>query len=159
MNNLDDIFRYHVDTGGIEQVSVASNGAATNGASSFAAISGDGSIVAFQSEATNLVPGDTNGVSDVFAWGKLLSPPVTPLPTATATPTATPTPPAEPGDVNCDGLVNSIDAALVLQFGADLLDALACLQAADVSGEGVVNAIDAALILQFVAGLLDSLPP
>jgi Tol biopolymer transport system component len=31
-----------------------------------AAVSGDGNIVAFESDSTNLVPGDTNGVSDVF---------------------------------------------------------------------------------------------
>ena len=30
------------------------------------AISADGRFVAFESDATNLVPGDTNGVHDVF---------------------------------------------------------------------------------------------
>src|SRR5204863_8075437 len=29
-------------------------------------MSGDGRLVAFSSEATNLVPGDTNGASDIF---------------------------------------------------------------------------------------------
>ena len=63
------------------------------------------------------------------------------------------------GDVNCDGLVNSIDAALVLQLVAGLLDSLPCETAADVNGDGAINAIDAALILQFGAGLISSLPP
>jgi hypothetical protein len=63
------------------------------------------------------------------------------------------------GDVNCDGDVNSIDGALVLQSDAGLIDSLPCPQNADVSGDGLVNAIDATLILQYDAGLIGSLPP
>ena len=70
---------------------------------------------------------------------------------------ATPLPP--PGDASCDGTVDSIDAALILQFSAGLLGSLACQEFADVNSDGTVNSIDAALILQFTAGLLDSLPP
>ncbi len=62
------------------------------------------------------------------------------------------------GDVNCDDSINSIDAALVLQFGAGLLSSLACDGAADVNHDGNVNSIDAALILQYSAGLLPALP-
>ena len=36
------------------------------------AISADGRFVAFESEATNLVPGDTNGAFDVFV--RILAP-------------------------------------------------------------------------------------
>ena len=61
-------------------------------------------------------------------------------------------------DPNCDGNVNSIDAALVLQYGAGLIASLVCQDAADVNGDGSINAIDAALILQFTGGLVDSLP-
>jgi hypothetical protein len=73
-----------------------------------------------------------------------------------ATPTSTtPTPPLPPlGDANCDGGANSVDAALVLQFDAGLIDSLACESAADVNGDGSVNSVDAALILQLDAGLL-----
>jgi RHS repeat-associated protein len=42
------------------------NGASGNGASTLASASSDGHWVAFQSDATNLVSGDTNGVTDVF---------------------------------------------------------------------------------------------
>lgn len=67
--------------------------------------------------------------------------------------------PPRPGDVSCDSRVNSIDAALVLQFDAGLITALSCRQNADVSGDGRVNAVDAALILQYDAGLIDRLGP
>ena len=84
-----------------------------------------------------------------------------PPPTATATFTTTPsaTPPQLVGDTSCDGVVNSIDALLLLQFDAGLLGSLPCGQNADANEDGVVNAIDATLILQFDAGLIDTLPP
>lgn len=47
-------------------MSVGTNGKPGNGASYFSAISANGKRVAFVSDATNLVAGDTNGVSDVF---------------------------------------------------------------------------------------------
>src|SRR3954454_8760720 len=52
-------------------ISVAPNGAPANGSSSGPAVSGDNRktrLAAFQSDASNLVAGDTNGVTDVFAW-------------------------------------------------------------------------------------------
>jgi Tol biopolymer transport system component len=63
-----------------------------------------------------------------------------------------------PGDVNCGGDINSIDAVLVLQLSAGLVAALACDQNADVNGDGSIDSRDAALILQYAAGLLHSLP-
>jgi hypothetical protein len=50
----------------VRRVSVSTAGDEGNGASGPAVISGDGSRVAFCSDATNLVPSDTNGVEDVF---------------------------------------------------------------------------------------------
>jgi alpha-tubulin suppressor-like RCC1 family protein len=88
----------------------------------------------------------------------VLSPKATPTPPTTATPTPTATPTVRAGDVDCDGAVTSIDAALVLQLGAGLIDGLPCADGGDVNDDGHVDAIDAALILQHVAGLLDSLP-
>lgn len=67
--------------------------------------------------------------------------------------------PGDPGDVNCSGGVDSIDAALVLQFSANLVSSLSCQENADVNSSGGIDAVDAALILQFTAGLLPSLPP
>ncbi len=62
-----------------------------------------------------------------------------------------------PGDVNCDVQANSIDAALILQLVALMIDELPCQDAAYVNRNGGVSATDATLILQFAAGLLDTL--
>ncbi len=85
------------------------------------------------------------------------TPTVTETTIATATPTSTPTPVIESGDVNGDGEVSAIDAALMLQFGAGLLDSLPYPSSADVNVDGDINSIDAALVLQFTAGLIPSL--
>ena len=70
----------------------------------------------------------------------------------------TPPPPAslpdKSGDVNCTGFTDSVDAALVLQFSAALLDELPCKVEADMDGDGGANAVDAAIILQLTAGLI-----
>ena len=50
----------------VEQVSVASNGAQANGNSDSPSISSDGQLIAFISEASNLVLNDTNAADDVF---------------------------------------------------------------------------------------------
>lgn len=65
-NRRVDVFVKDLASGAIERVSVASNGAQGNGASSEPAISADGRYVAFESFASNLVPGDTNRKPDVF---------------------------------------------------------------------------------------------
>src|SRR5690606_10549064 len=53
-------------TGVTSRVSQSSAGAAGNGTSLQAVINADGSHVAFASDASNLVNGDTNGLRDVF---------------------------------------------------------------------------------------------
>jgi Tol biopolymer transport system component len=69
-NGLFDIFVRDRVLGTTELVSVSSSGEHGNGESGHSlsglAISADGRYVAFGSLATNLVPGDTNGVRDVF---------------------------------------------------------------------------------------------
>src|SRR6185436_2049194 len=60
-----DAFVHDLVTGSTIRVSVDSNGAGgqggPHGSSFLPKLSGDGRYVVFQSEATNLVPGDTNG--------------------------------------------------------------------------------------------------
>jgi Tol biopolymer transport system component len=65
-NGTGDIFVRDRQTGATTRVSVRSNGAQANGASSAPAISGDGRFVAFYSDASNLLNGDTNGCADIF---------------------------------------------------------------------------------------------
>src|SRR6185295_7315477 len=61
-----DILVHDLSTGTTERVSVDSSGAEANDGSYSSSISADGSIVAFDSYASNLVGGDNNNTSDVF---------------------------------------------------------------------------------------------
>jgi Tol biopolymer transport system component len=61
-----DVFVRDRGAGTTRRVSVTSAGAQANDFSAAADISGDGRFVAFESGATNLVAGDTNGVNDIF---------------------------------------------------------------------------------------------
>ena len=90
-----------------------------------------------------LVPTNTPAVTD------------TPVPTNTPVPTSTPVPPKVCGDVNMDGVANSVDASLVLQFKAGLISSLPNESSGDVNGDGALTSVDAALLLQFTAGLID----
>jgi hypothetical protein len=65
-NGQLDVFVRDRQTGQTTMVSIDSNGAQGNNASSASAISSDGRYVAFQSLASNLVSDDTDGVGDVF---------------------------------------------------------------------------------------------
>lgn len=61
-----DVFVRDTRSTAIRCVSTAPNGAVPNGASAAPSISGNGQLVAFASNASNLVAGDTNGTWDVF---------------------------------------------------------------------------------------------
>jgi Tol biopolymer transport system component len=65
-NNNSDIFVRDRTLGVTERVSVASDGTQANGDSILPVISADGRFVAFSSEASNLVAGDTNNQADIF---------------------------------------------------------------------------------------------
>lgn len=65
-NGVGDIFVRDRKTGKTRRVSVGPNGLQSNGQSIFQALSASGRTVVFTSDASNLVAGDTNGVSDVF---------------------------------------------------------------------------------------------
>lgn len=56
----------------VERISVSSNSAQGGSQSRYPAISADGRYVAFVSDASNLVAGDTNGAPDVFLRDRLL---------------------------------------------------------------------------------------
>ncbi len=63
------------------------------------------------------------------------------------------------GDVNSDGVVNSVDATVVLQRYATIIDDTCEYYnpaAADTDGNSVVDSKDATLILQLYAGIIDA---
>lgn len=65
-NESTDIYVRDTKTGRIERVSMGDFGVQTNGPSRHGFISANGRFVAFESDATNLVKGDSNGLRDVF---------------------------------------------------------------------------------------------
>jgi Tol biopolymer transport system component len=72
-NGILDVYAFDFDSGQATLASVATSGSGGNGISGHASaftgvlgISGNGRIVAFPSEATDLVSGDTNGIRDTF---------------------------------------------------------------------------------------------
>ncbi len=66
LNGASDVFVRDLVSGTLSCVSVDPNGFPGLGTCGYASISGDGQVVAFGSGAPNLVPGDSNGVMDVF---------------------------------------------------------------------------------------------
>ncbi|MGI9295727.1 MAG: TolB family protein [Pseudomonadales bacterium] len=65
-NRSRDVFVHDLTSGQTTRVSVDSNGNEGNGDSYTASISADGQLVGFGSDASNLVPDDTNGSQDAF---------------------------------------------------------------------------------------------
>ncbi len=92
-NRVADVFVLDRESRLIARV-LGTDNAQPNASSSFPQLTVDGQKVAMQSDATNLVPDDTNGTSDVFlSENPFVSgeppPGVTPLPTCTPSPTVT----------------------------------------------------------------------
>ncbi len=75
-NGVLDVFVHDFQTRTTRRVSVGDQGQQGNGHATKHGLSADGRFVAFDSEANNLIPGDTNGQRDVFvlelASGNLL---------------------------------------------------------------------------------------
>jgi Tol biopolymer transport system component len=65
-NHASDVFLHDQASGVTTRVSVSGRGRQANGPSFMPEISSDGRYLAFQSFASNLVRGDTNGLTDVF---------------------------------------------------------------------------------------------
>lgn len=69
-NGVSDIFLRNRQTGTTTRISVSGSGGQADGASYTPYVSADGRYVTFESLATNLVTGDTNGVRDIFVWDR-----------------------------------------------------------------------------------------
>jgi hypothetical protein len=67
-NNTTDVFLRDRQNGSTTRVSVGLGGAQGDGSSDSPQISADGRFIAFHSSATNLIPGDTNGMNDIFVY-------------------------------------------------------------------------------------------
>ncbi len=104
LNAQADVFLHDLHSGTTERVSVATDSAPANFGGVEPSISADGRSVAFESIATNLVPGDTNGFMDVFA--RDYGPPPSPYCFGDGTGTACP---CGPGAAD-SGCPNSVDA-------------------------------------------------
>jgi hypothetical protein len=65
-NQYDDVFRFDVRSGRIGLVTRSAARGATNGQSVLPSLSADGSVIAFGSQASNLIGDDTNDQADVF---------------------------------------------------------------------------------------------
>ncbi len=65
-NGMDDVFIHDRVTGSTERLTLGVGGAQADGTSARPAISADGRYVAFKSDATNLVAGDTDGATDLY---------------------------------------------------------------------------------------------
>ena len=70
-NGRQDVFVHDRVTGTTERVSVSNSGDGGDGWSWLPVISADGRFVAFESAASDLVFGDTNGVLDAFVFDRL----------------------------------------------------------------------------------------
>ena len=71
-NGLSDVFVTDRQSGSTARISVDGTGIQANLGSREASISSDGRCVAFTSDATNLVQGDSNGSSDVFVFDRAI---------------------------------------------------------------------------------------
>jgi Tol biopolymer transport system component len=69
-NSRDDVFVRDRVNGTTVRVSVGSGGVQADDDSSLSSISADGNLIAFDSRATNLVAGDTNGLGDIFVHNR-----------------------------------------------------------------------------------------
>jgi len=72
-NNVADIFLFDRQSASMKRVSISTSGAQANQSSNTPDISGDGSLIVFSSQATNLVSNDTNLKKDIFLHNKITS--------------------------------------------------------------------------------------
>jgi hypothetical protein len=102
-NFTTDVFVHDLVTGATERVSLANDGTESHDRSFGASISADGNVVAFYSDADNLVSGDDNGVGDVFVRDRAAG--TTQLTTLSCA--------GNPGNLGSSGPAISADGSLV----------------------------------------------
>ena len=65
-NGIGDLFLYDLQMNSVARIGQPTGPAQSNGDAAWPSLSADAGLVAFEGEATNLVPGDTNGLTDIF---------------------------------------------------------------------------------------------
>src|SRR5690606_22182260 len=106
------------------------------------------------------VPLGKNGISLGEYYGMDLDP-ISPTPTTKPTPTPTTTPPPEDefikGDINDDGIVDSIDymllSRIILEIKVDNIN----VKAADVNNDSIIDTRDAIIISRYLLEIIDSI--
>ncbi len=69
-NSKRDVFLRNTQSSTTSRISLTSSGTEANGASRLPVISADGRYIVFESDASNLVMGDSNGTTDVFLFDR-----------------------------------------------------------------------------------------
>ena len=72
-NGQTDIFVHDLRGKTTERINISDSGVQANGNSGFSSISGDGRYVVYESDANNLVLGDTNEQKDIFIYDRIES--------------------------------------------------------------------------------------
>lgn len=70
-NKAIDVFLYNRLDRSVKRVSVSNKGVEGNAVSDSPKISADGRVIVFESDASNLVPGDSNNKRDIFAYDRV----------------------------------------------------------------------------------------
>jgi peptidoglycan/xylan/chitin deacetylase (PgdA/CDA1 family) len=75
-------------------------------------------------------------------------------------PTTPPThnPNVKYGDVNDDGVVNSMDASLLSRYVLEIIDSLPNIDAADLNGDKTINSMDSTLLSRYILEVIDKFP-
>lgn len=71
-NGMLDIYVYDLKAKHLQPASTSSRGELSNGSCFYPTLSADGRFLAYSSSGTTLVPGDTNGVEDIFVVDRRL---------------------------------------------------------------------------------------
>jgi PASTA domain len=77
-NGVGDIVIYGRQSGAVDRLSLTNSGNESDNESIHPSISGDGTLVAYESLAANLVGGDSNRFNDIFVRDTTLNPPPPP---------------------------------------------------------------------------------
>ncbi len=112
VNSFADVFVRDRQANTIEALSARTDGTPGNGTSTEPSLSGDGTYVAYESDASDLVDGDTNGARDIFGRGL-------PSMTPPAAPTVSAVSPASPANDNTPKVSGTAPAgATVTLYGS-----------------------------------------